>query len=395
MPEGNLKSKGAPYYQQLSVRDRTYTTNDRGCAVSYRRGGKRYVGIGIGSKGDFVEVPQQESPPFAPVWNNATIRGSVIPPAIEGWGYSCYIDQQRLIYHSNWYNSVIKSFNIGTSREELDPRSVTPNGNFTSATIPLLTVGVKPQGQVSYAISGDNKGNVLNGSAYTMAADPVSQVVWVSSMEGLSLSVYPSVCFTSSNVCTGSATFALQAGNGAGIGPLSALGDGSVLGLSRTTFKGDNSLYRLSLKDPKNISAGITITKLATLDGEPYMYTDFTGATLYLTKAEQKVDLKMAGYKPGDPLAQVGFTWVTRDGQTAEWENISLEMRCYASSEPNPPPYEKVSEPIQSSTKQSVVSAPSCTVGKKGIDIIDLRLTQLNNGTSLMNIRKIQVTAYQ
>jgi hypothetical protein len=393
-PEGNLRTMGSPYYQKLSVAGRTFDDDDRGCAVSYRRLGKKFIGIGIGNIGDFIEVPQADSPPFAPNWSGATYRGGVNPLG-SGWGYSCFIDQRQLIYYGAWVKQPVKAFNLVTGLE-VDPTKVATNGAFSSTTISTLTLGPKSPGTGSYAISGDNKGNVLSGNAYTMAFDAVNQVVWVTSQSGTQISLYPSACFSTSQVCVGSSTFMLAAGGGRGIGPMSALGDGSVLGLSRAGgYGGDNSLYRLTLKDPKDISKGIDIKKLAQLDGDPYMYTDFTGATLYLSKAEQKIELKKLGYKPEEPLAGVGFTWVTRDGQPAEWNDISLEMRCYASSDPSPPAYEKPSEAIQSSTKQSFVSTPSCAKGRKGIDLIDVRLTQLNNANTLMNIRKIQVTAYQ
>lgn len=392
-PEGNLRTMGSPYFQKLSVAGRTFAGDDRGCAVSYRRLAKKFIGIGIGKSGDFIEVPQSEVTPFAPIWSGATYRGGV-SPAGSGWGYSCFIDQTKLIYYGAWVRQPVKAYNLVTGLE-VDPTKVATNGAFSSSTIPSLTLGPKSGGTGSYAISGDNKGNVLSGDAYTMAADAVNQVVWVTSLSGTQISVYPSTCLATSQVCVGSKTFMLTAGTGKGIGPMSALGDGSVLGLSRAAYGGDNSLYRLTLKDPKDITKGIDIKKLAQLDGDPYMYTDFTGATLYLTKAEQKIELKKLGYKPEEPLAGVGFTWVTRDGQPAEWNNISLEMRCYSSSDPSPPAYEKIGDAIQNSTKQSFVSTSGCAKGRKGIDLIDVRLTQLNNANTLMNIRKIQVTAYQ
>lgn len=392
-PEGNLRTMGSPHYQKLSVPGRTFANDDRGCAVSYRRLGKKFIGIGIGKNGDFIEVPQADSPPFAPIWSGATYRAGV-SSAGSRWGYSCFIDQSQLVYYGAWYKEPVKAFNLVTGLE-VDPTKVATNRAFSSSTIPSLTLGPKSGGTGSYAISGDNKGNVLSGDAYTMAADAVNQVVWVTSLSGTQISVYPLACFSTSPVCVGSKTFMLSAGSGKGIGPMSALGDGSVLGLSRGGYGGDNALYRLTLKDPKDISKGIDIKKLAQLDGDPYMYTDFTGATLYLSKAEQKVELKKLGYKPEEPLAGVGFTWVTRDGQPAEWNNISIEMRCYAISDPSPPAYEKIGDAIQNSTKQSFVSTPGCAKGRKGIDVIDVRLTQLNNDNTLMNIRKIQVTAYQ
>ena len=67
---------------------------------------------------------------------------------------------------------------------------------------------------------------------------------------------------------------------GAGVGPLSALGDGHMVGMVRNP--GD--VYLFKLKNDKDATKGIEAVKIVeNVGGDPYMYTDFTGATLYLT----------------------------------------------------------------------------------------------------------------
>ncbi len=395
MAEGtNLRTLGEPYFVSLATSKalldagKPIATGERVCVVSYRRDEKRYLGLGWGA-GNFAEVPQQDTSPFAPQWQDLKYKGSAGPGL---WGYSCFIDQTKLIYYGRYVgDSNIQAFDIKNA-VAATPNLVATNGLFTSNNLSDLTIGPKNSLIGSYAISGDQKGNVYNGNmTYTMSHDPVNRLVWQTSSNARSITVLPADCLSTQAVCSGQQTFPLT-GN---IGPISALGDGTLVGVTR--YAPVSFLYLLELVDPKDLSKGLSPPiSLAQLDGDPYMYTDYTGATLYLTLSEQTISLTKGGYKPELPLKSIGFTWATKDGNPAPWLDISLGARCYLSTDPkDKPDYEIVPGPIAPATQQTLFATATCGAGAKNIDTIDIRLLQLKGATSLMNVRKIQITGYQ
>ena len=368
---------------------------DRVCVVSYRRGGKRFLGMAWG-KGNYSEVPQDDTAPFAPQWAN-------IKPVVNAgpgqWGYSCYVDQNRLIFYSQWYfqgkngstSGTIQALDLNTMKG-VTATAVAPNGNFKSTNLIEETTGAQSlDSKGSYALSGDPNGNVLNGNGYyTFAHEPVTNTIWGNGhASGTPLHIFPASCFSSKVNCTGFAAFNPQQ-VGFQVGPISALGDGNMVGMVRIT----GEVILMKLNDPTDITKGVTATKIHDLRGDPYMYTDFTGATLYITESEQTFNLgAVAGYSTTKPFKGLGLSWAPRDVAKLTWSDIRLEVRCYKANA-DKPEYVEVKAPIKDALQQTLLtSVPQCTA--KLFDGVDIRLTQINNGDSLMNVRKLQVTGYQ
>jgi hypothetical protein len=360
---------------------------DRVCVVSYRRDGARYLGMAWGA-GNFSETPQDNTPPYAPQWAKTVVNAGNAGPA--QWGYSCFVDQVRLIMYSQWYNAGgagSQAIDLNT-KEALDPKAAAPNGNFTSNTFATLSLGVSAaNGNGSYAMAGDQNGNVFNGTgAYTYGYEPQSGTVW---SDGSSINVYPAACLAAQADCAGHASFNTAA-VGFTPGPLSALGNGYMVGAVR----GSGDIILMKLNDPADISSGITAVKVYNLGGDPYMYTDFTGATLYITHSEQTYSFgDLAGYDASKPFKAIGFAWAPRDPAKNKFVDINLEIRCYKAGGTKPD-YEKVTKNIDDALKQTVISNLTSCSGTL-FDTVDVKMDQLNDGTSLMNIRKVQVTGYQ
>ena len=60
-----------------------------------------------------------------------------------------------------------------------------------------------------------------------------------------------------------------------------------------------------SLNDPNDLTAGIR-PKIAEIHQDPYMYTDFTGATLYLNNSLNEYDFSSLGFwKDDETLKQI------------------------------------------------------------------------------------------
>jgi hypothetical protein len=202
------------------------------------------------------------------------------------------------------------------------------------------------------------------------------------------VTVYPDKCFATEANCSGYASYNTVQAN-ANPRPISSLGDGKVVGIQRG---GNGQVYIMSLKNPKDATQGIDSVRVAEVEGDPYMYTDFTGATLYMTKSENTFELDESdGFDDGKENGGVGFSWAPRSGGSDEWKEISLEVRCYKSGG-DKGSYEDVAG-VKDSPKMTVILTESCK-GKK-YDRVDIRLRQENDGDSLMDVRKVQVTVFQ
>jgi hypothetical protein len=389
---GDIKANGGRSFYKLEGP----AASDRVCVVSYRRDGKRFLGMGWGI-GNFSEVPQDNTAPFAPQWENMKVMAGNAGPG--QWGYSCYVDQNRLIYYSQWALQQNNGATPGTiqaldlkTMKAVTATAVAPNGNFKSANLTDETMGAQAVADKgSYALAGDPNGNVLNGNGYyTFGYEPVTNTVWGNGRGGGSpLHVFPASCFASKATCTGFAAFNPQQ-IGFQVGPISALGDGNMVGMVR----GSGDVILMKLNDPSDVTKGVTATKIHNLGGDPYMYTDFTGATLYITESEQSFNLgAVAGYNTAKPFRGLGFTWAPRDVAKLTWSDIRFEIRCYKATA-DKPEYVQVEAPVKDALQQTILtSVPQCT--GKSFDTVDIRMTQINNGDSLMNVRKLQVTGYQ
>lgn len=373
----------------------------RGCVVSYKRDGKRYVGMGwggIGSSADqlmrFTEFQMANEPPYTIDFSSPTTWTDDHPANGRIWGYSCFIDQRRLIYYSAWTNQSFFAFDL-TKKVLIKVADRTPNATVGGGTGSDI---LNPKGfnegsfqSTTYAISGDNQGNILvsgrgpsNAASYpfgvyTHAFEPQSQSVWqmrasvTSTWRSEGLAIYARTCFTG-GACPAPAVYP-----DADVGPMSALGDGTVIGLNRTT----GTVFTMRLKDRKDLAGGVEVNPIFTVTGDPYMYTDFTGATLYQTSSEITFDFPLAK----DPLA-IAFTWSNVPGTPTLMKDLQTEIRCYSGTDSGA--YQNFVP--KEAFKQKKIDVSSCM---RPFEHVDVRLTQLNDTTSLMDISKIQITYFE
>jgi hypothetical protein len=359
----------------------TEATN-RICVASYKRNNKRFM-IAAWGAGSYKEFPMEDTPPYKPIWDRPSASGS-IDLGGASWGYSCFIDQKRLIFYSQyWLGTKVGALKLDPVGL-VDPQAVAPNGNFTSSTpeIAPFTLGPKPGVIQSYSLSGDSNGNVLNGGAYTMANDPISKTTWISTLEGKDIWVVPEECLTTEKNCTGHQKFSSS------VGPLSALKDGRIVGLKRTT----GEIYLLSLVDPKDRSKRINSTLITKVDGDPYMYTDFTGATLYVTNSEQTIDLAEGlNFNAEKNVKNLLFSWVAKAGGSDQWQSLMLEMRCYTQGGPKPD-YQEVSS-VGAATARIKVSLDQCK--NKKFNTVDVKVSQLDSADTMTGIEKVEIAPEQ
>ena len=345
---------------------------NRICLASYKRGDKRFM-LAAWGKGEYREFPLADTPPYRPMWDGAASHQGTLGLAAL-WGYSCFIDQKRMVFYSQYGGLGALGLN---TMQKVNPESVAPNAKFVSVNIPPLTKGIVPS---SYSIAGDANGNIINGvGLYTASHDPISDTIWVSRAE--KIGVYPASCFSSTPNCAGFAEYDPPAG---GIGPMSALKDGRIIGATRYS----GNIYVMSLNNPADRTAGINVTKIASVGGDPYMYTDFTGATLYVSNAEQTFDFGEApGFVPDKPVVRSKFRWTAKGGASAEWKSMKVEIRCYNDGAAKPEFVEV--GPVGSDRAITPINSPSCA-GKK-INRADVRVSQLDNASTMVGVERIEV----
>jgi len=246
------------------------------------------------------------------------------------WGYSCYIDQTRKYFWSGWNVSEIFGINLAVSPPTALRSSDIPNASIGNAGI---GVAAPINNAPTYTIAGDPSGNVLltnTGTApYSSAYETASGTVFSSSRDN-KIRVIKADCY-SSRVCSAADAkdFYVEPGVAPVLGPLSSLKKGGVIALARHTGR----IYKLTLRN-NSFSSGILDAELIrTLSLDPYMYTDFTGATLYAKEFNEVFDLTAAaGYDAGKGVAKIAFVWHAVSGGATTWKGLKVEARCYKDS---------------------------------------------------------------
>src|SRR4051812_40112979 len=86
----------------------------------------------------------------------------------------------------------------------------------------------------------------------------------------------------------------------------------------------------------------VNATRVAAVDGDAYMYQDFTGYSLEARDYDLTVSLdRLAHFTPGNPVKTLSFSWLAQGGGNAQWTGLTLEARCYSAGRP-PPAFESV-----------------------------------------------------
>jgi hypothetical protein len=371
---------------------------NRICVASYLKDNKRYL-IAVWGAGDFMEIPLSSTAPYAPLWDPLPAKQTASNwPAGAAWGYSCFIDQQQKIFYSQMTGAKVLGLNLKTM-QLVTVEDTVPNAKFT--TTGELAKYSKSINRSSYAVSGDSYGNLFNhlvdgiSDGYTSAHDKTSDTVWFSHRDGPykgRIMVVNRKCLTTERNCT-SANYHLYPPlpqlPTVSIGPISALSGGRIAGLERS---GSYGVYTMKLTDPKNIKSGIEFFKVGEAGGDPYMYTDFTGATLYINEAEQTFKpADMPKYAATKPIKMAVFKWVptptaSSSGLVVEWKNIKLEARCYSGA--TKPAFAEVGK-VYDSSQGTALDVESCKA--PNYEFVDVKLTQLNNDTTLLGVDTISV----
>ncbi|MCM2324058.1 MAG: hypothetical protein NDJ90_12430 [Oligoflexia bacterium] len=337
----------------------------RTCVTSFRHSNKTWVGIAW-NKADrraFTRIPIDLSKPEKIDVSRAETKDL---PAPALWGYGCYTDQTRGYLWSNYYG---KTYIAGVNFRTMEDAAITaaPNYGITNTSLGAYSNDLKIA-PAAYAISGDAKGNVLAGSAYTYAHEAKNDVIFWSKAGNLLAA--RAECFTSPSMDCSAGSARVQVNSTAlgSIGPMGSLQDGRVIAITRGN---PAKVFLLSLANPADLSAGVDIELIATLEGDAYMYNDFTGSTLYARDTSLSVDLStLAGYDSSRPVTSLSFSWKALGGGAEPWQGFTLQARCLGAEGSPAPAFENVTG-IQSSQSQTQITAASCR--SSGITRVELK----------------------
>lgn len=350
-------------------------SSSRVCVTSFKSGGQKFVGAAYftspsGQVGRlvFVRMPIDMSKP-------AKIDPSLAEKFDAGagnWGYSCYTDQER-----NWFWSAnMNSAPYGISLDDGKPLQTSQMPKLPHVDhIP----GYVLQEDGSYAIGGGN-GTVLSAgdmNSYTFTYEPTTNLVF-GSWRSSELSVTtPTAHYVFPTTAVGF------------IGPISSLNDGRVLVLTRTG-ETSSAAYIVSLKNAADPAQGVDFEKLKDFSGDPYMYTDFTGATLYPVAVNHLFDLhSVQEFQPDRPNTALRVTWQAKNGSDKKWKGLSLLIRCFEAAEPTKPAFVDISASVADAGVPFAVTTPMC-VGSV-YDTVELKIEpRTTNGFSQTD--DIQVT---
>ena len=362
------------------------STPGRVCVTSFRIGTQPYVGLAWNNAAKnrvFTKIPIDASQPNK--LNLAQAVDTVYTKDTDHWGYSCFVDQKSNRFWSTWYQGPnIHGVDL-TNAGELTASQI-PNAGFKSTSSYVADPGTSSP---SYAMSGDGNGNLLTGSSmYTYSYEPTNQIVFGSIYNTTQMILAKPECFSSQADCSGKFTkFDTAAASLGNIGPLSSLNDGTVIGIARGN---PSNVYILAPNSPTDLS-GLKATRIASIAGDAYMYTDFTGATLYPRNLDQTFDLKtIAGFDSSHPVKSASFAWIAESGNTEALQGLAFSARCFNTANAGSVAMTAVAN-VQPSGQLTPLNIPSCSNG--GFDQIEVAVTSNGQTSSFSRIVKLQINA--
>lgn len=365
-------------------------TSGRCCPTSFKMGGKPYVGVGYlaaDSSMHFSRFPIDKTTPT--MVDTSKLEDFVITTNGAYGAYSCYTDQLNGIYWAqNGNNTTIFGINMITGKAV--DSSGAPNSSRAMNIPGVIDFNVAHGG--SYALQGDPKGNVLTApSSYAMTYDPVSDTVFRSIYGGNTVTAFDGACFRAGNVDCTNKYWTFTSPLISNIGPMSSLNDGRIVGLSRS----DGSVFLISLVDNKDRSKGINVEKIQQIAGDPYMYADFTGATLYASTASHTFDLtSIPEFAPKAPVQSAELRWHAEPGTLDTWGGLKLSIRCFKKTDATKPDLSPVAHVPDAGTAISLEAIPSCS--KKDYDQVEIKIEPDGvSGTSFSKTKNFDFTAKQ
>jgi hypothetical protein len=317
-------------------------SESRMCVASFVVGGKSYVGgvyYGADNHRRFVRIPIDTTKD-----NGVDVSKKEffdLGATSVTWGYSCFMDQSRNIL---WSDHSSPRYGVNVATGTLVNPNDAPNASNTFEKAGLT---LKPTIRASYSVAGDANGNILSFySRYAAAHDSSLDLIYVSGKQAIAvhqgsyyMEVAPARCFSATPAsCTASDVVTWDFTSlGLKIGPVSSLNDGRIVAITRES---NSQVFTIEPKNPNNLSEGPVLTKIAQLNGDAYMYTDFTGATLFAAHVEKTISfLESSSFVAGQPVQNSQLKWEAISGRDEDWVGLKMQLRCFVSTSATKPDF--------------------------------------------------------
>jgi hypothetical protein len=343
----------------LGLPDFTHQAGDtRTCVTSFKINGTPYISAVYTGEGGriFSRFPIDSSQPA----KVNVAGGEFFPQGSASWGYSCAIDHGRKTIWSARNGGEVYGVNFETGMAVANAQL--PNTqHIANNEVPGYSLSTVDR--ESYAIASDPSGNLLNAeNIYTFAFENSGKLVYGSGKGSSTMGISDARCFYEKTDCALNVDIHIFPLNDVGsIGPMSSLHDGRVAGIVRGDGKRPSEVYLISPKDPQNIRLGLELEKIKEIPGDAYMYTDFTGASLYAQNQTLLFDLNQAeSFQKTLEIQNMDLTWQAASNTAEPWEGLTMQIRCYQSGQNPLPPFTDVQNIPNAGTPFSISDIATC-----------------------------------
>jgi hypothetical protein len=386
--------------------------NSRLSVTSFKIGEQPYIGFAYGSSSSsglkkFVRIPIDKSKANGV---DVTRREEVELSAI-GNNFGSFASVGQFVAYSSFMDQTKKTFFLGGGPGKGGwGINVETLNELTLGSLPNWTIGGDPNDptvskrqvcglsmetsrNMGYALSGDLQGNLVTASdTYTFAHEPVGNLIFGSIRGSNEFVVSKQKCFEkggancteANNDCRRFDLGRIEVDDittGISIGPMSAVGDGRVVGVQR----GENTsqVFLLSAKDANDLSKGLDVQKVADITGDAYMYNDFTGVSLYSPDQVKVFDFNsLRGFKKDKAVLKVAAGWSSQSGVAEDLRGLKLELTCFKQGGTKPP-YKDYTAILSSNASLFTLSVDDCS---GDIDAMEVKMSSdgsTNNFTRL------------
>lgn len=300
--------------------------------------------------------------------------------------YGSFMDQTRKAF---FLGSGGGAWGVNVETMTELPQTALPNAGISGRSICGFTMSTT--NSLSYALAGDLKGNLLaSNSAYTFAHDPVANVIMGNNYSAGTFTVAKQECVEPGGSNCSIAANTCQVFPNVPVGPMSAVGDGRVVGIQRNSSM--SKVYLISMNDKNNISAGITVTSIAEIPGDAYMYNDFTGVSLYAPDQVKVIEFKsLKGFISSKPVKQILAGWSAQSKNNEDLRGLKLELACYKIGKAKPT-YVDYSAQLKNSATLFAIDVKDCS---GDVDAIELKMTSDGTTNNFTRLSTIEIRGVQ
>ncbi len=380
-----------------------FRTKDQGggsrlSVTSFKIGDRPFIGFAYGTSGGkkkFVRIPIDKSKTNG--IDVSKLEEVTLSDLSTGFGdfnavggvaaYGSFMDQKNKAFYLGANRGGMWGVNVEKMTEL--PSSALPN--VAAEGRDLCSYKLSTRGKIAYALSGDLFGNIVTSQmAYTFAHDPVNNVIVGG--KGTSLVVAKQECVTANGPkCTTGSAYCVEVdpAKAGAISPMSAVGDGRIVGIVRGQT---SQVFILKVVNKDDLSKGVEVKKIADIPGDAYMYNDFTGLTLYAPDQVRVINFKkLKGFQAGKPVKRISAGWKSATGKTEDLRGLKIQLVCYKEGG-SKGAYVDYTSKLTSSDKQFDLDVKDCN---GNVDMLEVKVSSDGSTNNFSRLSRFEMKGAQ